>query len=244
MALLIRLYRITALFLWSMVIAVMSMPYQFGHTWKSKQRIGHLTHLWSKGVARIINLRVTITGRMPQASGGLVVANHLSYLDIVVHGSILPLRHTPKVDIRSWPLLGWYIGLSNPIWINRQSKQVSKSVLREFAKTMKHGIYLIVFPEGTTTDGKHGILPFKSTPFEAAITGNSPIIPVIIRYEEPAGRPTVCWYGDMLLLPHVWQALGFPSIKAHLYFLPAVFPEGRSRKKLAEDLHTLMSKHQ
>jgi 1-acyl-sn-glycerol-3-phosphate acyltransferase len=105
---------------------------------------------------------------------------------------------------------------------------------------MKRGMYLIVYPEGTSTDGKSGILPFKSTSFEAALVGNSPIIPVITRYNEVPGRPTVCWYGDMTLLPHVWQILRFPSIEAEVRFLDPIMPEGRPRKELASFVHDVM----
>jgi lyso-ornithine lipid O-acyltransferase len=239
-AFLLRVYRISAIIAWSIVIALASIPYQLMGGWKGIRRIGHFTHLWNKGVARIVNLRVTVTGAVPNVQGGLVVSNHVSYLDIITHGSVLPLRYSPKSDIAKWPLLGWYLGLSRPIWTDRQSRQTSKKTLRDFAKTMRNGIYLIVYPEGTSTDGKRGILPFKSTSFEAALVGNTPIIPVITRYNEVPGRSTVCWYGDMTLLPHVWQLLRFPLIEAHMRFLEPIVPGGRSRKELASFVHDVM----
>lgn len=240
MALLLRLYRISALLLWSVVIAVASIPYQLSGGWKGIKKISHFVHLWSKGIARIVNLRVKVSGAVPAVPGGLVVSNHVSYLDIITHGSVLPLRYSPKSDIAKWPLLGWYLGLSRPVWTDRQSRQASKKTLRDFAKTMKKGMYLIVYPEGTSTDGNSGILPFKSTSFEAAIVGNVPIIPVITRYNEVPGRPTVCWYGDMTLLPHVWQLLRFPSIEAEVRFLDPVIPDGRPRKELAALVREIM----
>ncbi len=240
MAILLRVYRISALIFWSIVIAVASIPCRFIGGWKGTRKIGHFTHLWNKGIARIVNLRVTVTGAIPSVPGGLVVSNHVSYLDIVTHGSVLPLRYSPKSDIAKWPILGWYLGLSRPVWTDRQSRQASKKTLRDFAKTMKHGMYLIVYPEGTSTDGKSGILPFKSTSFEAALVGNTPIIPVITRYDEVPGRPTVCWYGDMTLLPHVWQLLRFPSIEARMHFLEPITPDGRPRKELASMIRDVM----
>jgi 1-acyl-sn-glycerol-3-phosphate acyltransferase len=171
-----------------------------------------------------------------------VVSNHVSYVDIIAHGSVLPARYAAKSDIAKWPVLGWYLGLSRPIWADRNSKQASRKALRDFAKTMRHGMDLIVYPEGTTTDGKSGILAFKSTSFEAALRGNAPIVPVLTRYNEPAGRPTVCWYGDMTLVPHVWQILGYPSIEAELRFLEPVSPDGRPRKELASAVHGIMAR--
>ena len=225
MAFFLRLYRIVILLLWSVFVAILTVPYQLKGGWKGIKKISRLAHLWSKGVAKILNLRVKILGEIPRVSGGLVVSNHLSYLDIITHGSILPLRYSPKAEVAKWPVLGWYIDLSRPIWTSRESKQASKKILRDFVKTMKREMYLIVYPEGTSTDGKNGILPFKSTPFEAAITGDMPILPVLTRYNEAPSESTVCWYGDMTFFSHVWQVLKIPSIEAELHFLQKADPE-------------------
>ena len=237
-----RIYRLFAILLWMVLVALLSMPYRLRGGWKSVKEISNFTRLWSKGIAKIINLRLKVFGLAPSVPGGVVVSNHLSYIDIIAHGSALPLRYSPKSDIKRWPVLGWYIGLSRPIWTDRTSKGASKKVLRDFAKTVNKGMYLIVYPEGTSTDGKSGILPFKSTSFEAAITVKAPIIPVLIHYKQRRGEPTICWYGDMTLLPHVWQLLGFPSIEAELHFLRPILPEGRSRKELASHVHNIMAR--
>jgi 1-acyl-sn-glycerol-3-phosphate acyltransferase len=242
MAFLLRLYRITALLLWSALIALWSSPCRLRGRWKDIKELSRFAQLWSKGVAKIVNLRVKVSGEVPRLSGGLVVSNHLSYLDIFAHGSVLPLRYSAKAEIAKWPVLGWYVGLSRPIWTDRESRQASKKAVRDFAKTMKRGMYLIVYPEGTSTDGKNGILSFKSTPFEAAITGNAPILPVLTRYKEAPGGPTVCWYGSMTLLPHVWRVLKSPFIEAELHFLRPIFPSGRSRKELASFVHGIMAR--
>jgi 1-acyl-sn-glycerol-3-phosphate acyltransferase len=238
----IRLYRITALLLWAVFVALLTVPYQFKSGWTGVKRISRFTHLWSKGIAKIVNLRVKVCGEIPSFTGGLVVSNHLSYLDIITHGSVLPLRYSPKADIAKWPILGPYIGLSRPIWTDRESRRSSIKTLRAFAKTMKHGMHLIVYPEGTSTDGRRGILPFKSTSFEAAIIGNAPILPVLINYKEASGSQPICWYGDMTLLPHVWGLLRRRSIEARLRFLPPIYPEGRSRKELASFVHDIMAR--
>lgn len=237
-----RLYRLTALLLWAILVSFLSMPHRLRGGWKSIKEISRFTHLWSRGIAKIINLNVKVSGQVPARAGGLVVSNHLSYIDIITHGSIFPVRYSPKSDIKKWPVLGWYIGLSRPIWTNRKSRRASKKILRDFAKTVNKGMYLIVYPEGTSTDGKNGILSFKSTSFEAAITGNAPIIPVLTHYKQHRGETTVCWYGDMTLLPHVWKVLGFSSIEAELHFLKPILPDGRTRKELASHVHDVMAR--
>lgn len=234
--------KISAIILWSAYMGIISAPYQFSRRWQNTRKIIKIVQLWNRGISRIIGLRVKVHGDMPKAScGGLVVSNHLSYIDILAHGSILPLRYSPKSDIKRWPILGWYIGLSRPIWINRNSTYASQKAMREFAKTMRKGIYMVVYPEGTSTDGKNGILPFKSTSFEAAVTGDAPIIPILIRYKESSGEGPIAWYGDMTLLPHAWRILKMSSIEAHLYFLKEICAKGRTRKELASYVHGVMS---
>lgn len=237
----LRMYRITAMLLWSVMMAILTIPGQLTGGCAGIKKISHCTRLWSRGIAKIINLRVTISGEIPPDAGGLVVSNHLSYIDVIAHGSVLPLRHAPKAEIAGWPLLGWYMALSHPIWVDRISKKASKKILTDYTETMKNGMFLVVYPEGTSTDGKGGILPFKSASFEAAIAADAPIFPVITRYKELPGAPTVCWYGSMSLLPHVWQVLKRPSIDAELRFLPPVFPSGNPRKELASLVHGIMA---
>lgn len=221
-------------------MSALSVPWQVRRGWGSTKTISHVVRNWNRGVAAIMGLRVRVEGELPAVDGGLVVSNHLSYLDIIAHGAVLPIRYAAKSEIAGWPLLGWYLGLSRPVWVRRQSKQASQRTLEEFAETMKAGMNLIVYPEGTSTDGKSGILPFKSTAFEAAIMGNAPIIPVLISYKEVEGRQTPCWYGDMTLVPHVWQMLRFPSIEATVRFLKPIYPEGRQRKELASHVREEM----
>ena len=241
MAFLRRLYRIIAIVVWFFVVSSMSIPYQF-RGWRGRKKISRLSRLWIRGVARIINLRVHTHGNAREAEGGLVVSNHLGYIDILVHGMVFPLRFTSTTEIAKWPVLGPVIALTHPIWVNRESPSASKKAKRDFTKTMKKGLYLIVYPEGTSTDGKDGILPFKSTSFEAAVHGDMPVIPILTRYREVSGRTTVCWDGDMTLMPHMWEILGYPSIDAELYFLPPIYPEGRDRKELASYVRSVMDR--
>lgn len=232
-----RLYRISALFLWFSLTGAIALFLCFGG-WKAVKRITRITRLWGKGITHILNLHIHIKGEIQNVHGGLIVSNHLSYLDIIVYSAVFSIRFSPKSDIAHWPFLGWFIFLSRPIWVDRISKQTSEKTLKNFTETMKREILLIVFPEGTSTDGENGICPFKSTPFEAAVSENFPVFPVLIRYNEY--QNTVCWFGKMTLLPHLWRILGLPSIDAKLHILPPVYPEGKTRKELAEYVHSLM----
>ncbi|MGB3058020.1 MAG: lysophospholipid acyltransferase family protein, partial [Candidatus Omnitrophota bacterium] len=204
--------------------------------------MNQVVNLWCRGVARIINMRIRISGDMPDGSAGLVVSNHLGYIDIITHGAVFSLRYSPKSDIAKWPFVGWVVGLSHPVWIDRSFKQATGKALDEFMQTLKHGMSLIVYPEGTSSDGKSGILPFKSALFESAVKGDIPVYPVLTRYREAPGRGEVAWYGDMTFLPHLWRVLGLPSIESELHLLPPVFSEGRSRKEMASYVRDTMLK--
>jgi 1-acyl-sn-glycerol-3-phosphate acyltransferase len=236
-----RIYRIIALFAWLLVIIVLTIPHRFTG-WRGRKKIIQLQRRWMKGAAKITGLRINLRGEVPDVETGLVVSNHLGYVDILVHGAVFPLRFTSTTAIAKWPVLGQIIALAHPVLVDRVSKPAARKALRDFAKTMKRGMYLIVYPEGTSTDGRNGILPFKSTSFEAATYGDLPIIPVLTRYRDVPGGSTVCWYGDMTLMPHLWQVLGLPKIEADVYFMPPVYPEGRSRKELAQCIHAMMDK--
>jgi len=235
----LRIYRITAISVWLIILILWSIPYRF-MGWKGRRRIGQLLHILMKGGAKILNLRIKVYGDVNNVPNGLIVSNHMGYVDIFTHGAIFPLRFTSTTEVAKWVFFGPLIMLSHPVIVNRGSRPAAKKAFRDFAKTMRHGIYLIVYPEGTSTDGKSGILPFKSTSFDAAIEGDLPVIPIITRYIEEPGDDNVCWYGDMTFLPHAWKLLGVASIDAEVYILPPVYPEGRSRKKLAAHVHDVM----
>lgn len=237
-----RTARLLALLAWLFYMMLRALPYSlFRERWSSVRDVCKVTGLWGAGLLRVLNVKLELNGCEAPIEGELVVSNHLGVLDILVHAAAFAFRFAPKSDIRSWPLLGAYVGLSHPVWIDRRNKVKSQECLEELRQTLLHGVPLIVYPEGTSSDGKAGVLPFKSTPFEAAVRDNVPVRPVLTLYRVPPGsKVDPCWYGDMTLLPHVWSLLSAPGIVAELHVLPPVKPEGRDRKALAEAVHSLL----
>ena len=216
----------------------------WGNSWKAVRRASYWTRVWARMANRIINLKVTVHGDPDLVGGGLIIGNHQGYLDVVTHGSVFKIRFAPKIEIRRWPFLGWMVGLSRPVWIDRRSRQKSRATAEEMVETMRHGIPMLVYAEGTSTDGKHGLLPFKSTPFEAAAEQGLPIQPTLLFFEStPAdgnGGP-LSWHGDYTLLPHIWRILGLKEIRADVHVLPVIRPEpGEDRKHLANRVHDFM----
>ena len=177
-----------------------------------------------------------------QKTGGLVVANHQSYVDIFLHASVFGLRFTPKKEIRSWPILGWYTDMTRPIWVDRDSKQSAGNLMQQFRDTLRMKVPLIVYPEGTTSDGRSGLKEFKTTPFETVCGTDIPIQPIISIYRPAEGDVHPAWYGDATFIPHLWAILGNRKSTADVYILPLIYPEGRNRKQLAKAVRDAMLK--
>lgn len=237
-----KIFRIIRLLLWLPDVGLRTVFALRGKTPDERiQTASRYTIQWAAGIRDIMNVHTHIHGNLPESKGVLLVSNHLGYLDIVVHASFMGVRFAPKQEIRTWPILGPYLGLSQPVWIDRKNRAKSQETLLEFEKTLELEVPLIVYPEGTSTDGLHGLLPFKSTPFEAAIKNNRPIQPMITMYTVPKGSMNPAWFGDQELLPHVWELLGIREFRADIYLLPPVYPnQYGNRKELAEAVREKM----
>ena len=239
-----RSYRIAALLLWCIVLMVaasLSFGVVFGK-WNRVRLGAFWTRFWSRGAAWIVGLRVRIFGAIPEGNGLLVVSNHLGYLDILAHGSTFKLRFAPKAEIRKWPFFGWLTALGSPVWIDRKNPRMSAVYAEEFKATMEHGISMLVYPEGTSSDGKHGLLPFKSTPFAAALSSGSNILPTLIFYRQRGNSSfNAAWYDDTPFGVHVWRVLGEKGTDVDLHILPvAELDKDDDRKRLASRIYDIM----
>lgn len=231
--------RIFLLTLWctAVMIAAGASCLLAGGKWKRVRLGSWWVAVWSKAVCRIIGLRVRTHGELPGGQGALVVGNHLGYLDILVHGQVFKLRFAPKAEIKRWPVFGWLTALSAPVWIDRKNPRMSAVYAREFRETIENGVFMLVYPEGTSTGGKDGLLKFKSTPFASALECKSRIIPTLLFYSDPEAA----WYDDTPFGVHILRVLEKKEITIDLYCFAPVLPEaGEDRKALAERIHGMM----
>ena len=236
-----RFYRLVLVVVWFIVMLPPSLIAQLGG-WGGVRRVTWFTRLWARGLARIANLKLKVIGDPKRFRGGLILSNHLSYLDVLSHASVFRIRFAPKVEIRSWPVLGWYIAVSRPLWVDRKNQLKTRKIAEEYCETLRHQIGMLVYPEGTSTSGEEGLRPFKSTPFEAACQARAPIQPVITMYERTPDGRTPAWYGDQKLLPHIWWVLGQKEIRGTLLVLPLQEPcsGNEDRKEVANRMRKLM----
>ncbi|HMK60079.1 MAG TPA: lysophospholipid acyltransferase family protein [Dissulfurispiraceae bacterium] len=178
------------------------------------------TMMWARVMCMILGIRIKKSGAESEL-GGFVVCNHSSYLDVLVMGSVRPSSFLAKKEVKGWPLVGWLATLGGTLFVNRENKKSAVMAMEEIGRKIDHGVMVVIFPEGTTSDGR-SIRVFKSTFFSVPACRNMPVTPVSIRYPaELIG--SVAWYGGMGLLPHLWRLLGIRRIDASIYFNPPVW---------------------
>jgi lyso-ornithine lipid O-acyltransferase len=190
---------------------------------------------------------VRLAGAVPSGRPVVYVANHSSWLDILVLGALLPAAFVSKGEVGSWPVVGLIARLGRTVFVERRRTTTGRErdAMRE---RLAGGDNLILFPEGTSSDGTR-VLPFRPTffaaasPFATAMGAQvAPIVcPISLVYDRvgflPAGRasrPLFAWYGDMDLLPHAWRVLRQRGLRASVLHAPAMDPaDFADRKALA-----------
>lgn len=195
----------------------------------------------SQGVAWLSGVRITSFG-VPAAGPVLFVSNHMSWIDIAVLGARLDASFVAKKEVGEWGFVAALARAYRCVFVDRERRAASGGQRTEIAQRLESGDSLVLFAEGTSTDGST-VYPFKSALFGVAQTlPDLQIQPVTVSYTHINGmplsraqRPLVAWFGDMELTSHVWQVLRLGRIRAALQFHePIAFRDCGSRKTLAE----------
>jgi 1-acyl-sn-glycerol-3-phosphate acyltransferase len=181
-------------------------------SWSNADR-EHWLHLYAPQALKAFGVRVQVHGTVPVS--GLIVSNHLSYLDILTLSSVLPCSFVSKDDVDRWPFVGWLCRVAGTIFIDRRSRLDTYRVNDLVGERLKSGSPVVVFPEGTSSDGST-VLPFHSSLLQPAINVKVPITPLCISYQVEDGDAAseVCYWGKMVFLPHLWHMLGTRRIEA------------------------------
>lgn len=175
-----------------------------------------------------------VAGHVP--TRGLLVANHLSYLDILVLASLTPCVFVAKSEVATWPVFGWFARRAGTIFVNRRRRTDVERVNREIRTALRSGALVVLFPEGTSSDGT-SVLPFKSSLLEPAIGAGVPVNVGALTYELEDGdaREEVCYWRDHALVPHLFRLLSKRGVRASVSFSP-VRNTWRDRKKFVAQL--------
>ena len=182
-------------------------------------------------------LGVEVDSRCVPARGVVIVANHLSYLDILVLAALTPVVFVSKKEVRGWPIFGWFAEKAGTRFIDRSRRGDVTRIGAEMGPVLSAGLSLVIFLEGTTTNGDE-VLPFKASLLEPVVRNGWRVLPAALNYAVPSGRSVadeVCWWGEMTLVPHAWNFMTLPWVRARVGW-GEVFIAERERKELAEVL--------
>jgi 1-acyl-sn-glycerol-3-phosphate acyltransferase len=191
-------------------------------------------HRWSRFACRVLGIRTRTRGSMPDA--GLLVCNHLSYLDIIVLSSIGPCVFVAKRDVAGWPLFGWLARAAGTIFVDRENRFSCQAVVDCVRQKISNGSVVVLFAEGTSSDGST-VLPFKSTLLESAVQLRCPVATATISYALDHGSVAdeVCYWRDMTLVPHLVNLFFKREIRSTCSLsLPKI--RSGNRKQIAHEL--------
>jgi 1-acyl-sn-glycerol-3-phosphate acyltransferase len=230
------------------LLTIVLMPLQSAAIRRNWPMAARIPHLWQRIAARLLGIRVRVVGT-PAPPPLLLASNHVSWIDIVVLSTVLPLSFIAKAEVAGWPAVGTLARLQRTVFIDRTRRTKTVEDGAAIGHRVGRGDVLVLFAEGTTGDGVR-ILPFKSALLGAAAavaadSGPITVQPVAVAYSSihgiPLGhedRPLVAWYGDMDLAPHLVRLASLGAIDVTVAFGdPITLDAGTDRKAVASRCH-------
>ena len=193
---------------------------------------------WSLQFLALWGIHLRVIGQPVVSGPALLVANHISWLDILVIHAARYCRFVSKSDIRDWPLVGALATGSGTLYIERSSRKDALRMVGDMADALRDGDVLAVFPEGTTSDGL-SLLPFHANLIQSAIAAEAPVQPVSLQFiDARTGELSLapCYIGDDTLLGSIWRTLTSSEITAVVRFGSLQTAQGRERRQWAADL--------
>ena len=198
----------------------------------------------------VLGVKVTVKGRVPDAGaaagvredgpGYLVAANHISFMDIFILDSILPVRFIAKKEIGSWPVFGAISNHVGTIYIDRSRKRAVLEVAESMAAALREGTNVLFFPEGTTGPGTR-LLPFYANLFAAAEPAAADLLPVTVRYTLKGETSDIPSYAKLTLWEVLKRIVFTPGLGAEVTILDPIPTAGRERRELALEASRVMS---
>ncbi|MBV7537379.1 1-acyl-sn-glycerol-3-phosphate acyltransferase [Duganella sp. sic0402] len=211
--------------------------------WIGQERRNAHIRRWSTRLLGLCNVTVSLApGSAPVLPCSMVVANHVSWLDIFVVHSLYPSHFVAKAEIRSWPLAGWLAEKAGTVFISRGNRKDLRQIFKGLVTSLERGERVAFFPEGTTA-AQGNLLPFHANLFEAAIDAKVPVQPFALTYEDVGGgsHPSVDFIGDTSFAESIMLILNGPPVKAKLAILPPMSTDGAHRRDLAEASHKVVA---
>ena len=198
---------------------------------------------WAKALLVKIKIDFEVLGRPPAGGPVLLVANHISWLDIPMMLAAGHCRFVAKSEIQHWPILGLLTRAVGTLFIARESRRDALRVVHHMAEELRASEVLAIFPEGTTSNGRQ-LLPFHANLFQAAISADAPVQPVALRFVDVATgelSQAPCYIDDDSLWGSVWRTLRAPPLRATLVFGVPQLSNGRERRVWARDVRAAIA---
>jgi 1-acyl-sn-glycerol-3-phosphate acyltransferase len=220
----------------------------FGNA-SSAQKSQHISQ-WAQQFLAILDVQLRTTGTAVKDGPLLVVANHISWLDILVMLAVQPVCFVSKADIKGWPLIGWLATNAGTLYIERASRRDAMRVVHHIADALgpataeRAAQIIAVFPEGTTSDGSQ-VLPFHANLIQAAVSAHAPVQAVALRYVDAVAGAlnlTPAYIDNDTLLRSVWRLLSSAPVVATVHFAQPDLANGRDRRAWAADLQQAVQK--
>lgn len=202
----------------------------------------------------LIGVRLTI--KNPQAfqftgrDNYLIVANHISYLDVIIMHALIPAVFVTSREVEQTPVLGWICKAAGCLFVERRKRMEVQRDIAQMTAVLGEKLNVVFFPEGSTSNGE-AFLPFKRPLLEAAVRSRARVLPVCVNYVSVNGEPVsdntrdyVAWYGDMTFFPHLVKLLSLRHLHAEIAILePLPFRQHQCRKQLAENAYRALHAH-
>jgi 1-acyl-sn-glycerol-3-phosphate acyltransferase len=233
-----------------------SLPFmialQWGLAYVAPSRWGAASVAYYRFLCRLLRIRVRVQGVPATGTPVLIVSNHVSWADIVVLGAISPMVFVAKREVSGWPLIGAAARVQKVVFVDRERRQQTGTAVNEIAARLAAGHPVVLFAEGTSSDGNR-VLPFRTALIGAAAAARDDaaiatlaLQPLSICYPGMGGlpmgraqRPRVAWYGDLDFLPHLKNFIRRNDVDAVVSFGPPVTATASDdRKTLARKLET------
>jgi 1-acyl-sn-glycerol-3-phosphate acyltransferase len=210
---------------------VLLLPFHLVAVWTAGRHRMAVARLWQRFACFLMGIRITVTGAPARERPLLLLANHISWLDIPVLAAVAPVSFVAKQEVAGWPIVGFLAKAQRSVFIDRERRLATGAKADEVAGRLSRGDIIVLFAEGTSSDG-NSVLPFRSALVGAAQRasaegGSATVQPVAIAYQRILGlplgrqhRPRVAWYGGMDLLPHLKGILSDGGIDVRVVFGP------------------------
>jgi len=197
-----------------------------------------LTQRWSATLLRILHVECRALAPVSMDGGNLLlVANHVSWLDIIVLNALCPSRFVAKAELARWPVAGRMARDGGTLFIERSSRRDAHRISRTVTEALLQGDIVAVFPEGTTSEGA-GVLPFKSSLLQAVVEARGEILPLALRYRDGTGErsPAPAYVGDDTIVASFWRVCGERRLTVEVMPFARVAAAGRHRRELAAEV--------